>query len=411
MLAVGLVGTSTARADDCRVVTRANVAPCAVGASAAVRAEREGVAAASGRRTAAEPWFPSSPTLSLSAGQRVTGAAQATNYYASLSQELEIAGQRASRRRAADADVSARAHDVVATSRRVAASAYVAYFDALAASETAVVARRLESAGADIARVTRARADAGVASNLDAEVADAVHLRLAHGRVEAERVLRSSHATLATLLGRDALREQVTVLGTLDPLPAAEAAASAAKVGERPEVRALKEEERAHAARAEAFRRQRFPTITVQVFAQNDGFNERVIGGGIALPIPFPQPVGRTFAGEASEADALARQTSERANQTTRELSGELAQAVASYTSARAAAALYTDERLQRSEKLVGDIAREIESGRLAVRDAVLAQQQLVDVLRGRVEARRALSVASVELALAAGVVLEGGHP
>jgi cobalt-zinc-cadmium efflux system outer membrane protein len=53
-------------------------------------------------------------------------------------------------------------------------------------------------------------------------------------------------------------------------------------------------------------------------------------------------------------------------------------------------------------------MAAEVEAGRLAVRDAVVAQQQLMDVLRARVEARRALSVASVELALAAGVPLEG---
>ena len=45
----------------------------------------------------------------------------------------------------------------------------------------------------------------------------------------------------------------------------------------------------------------------------------------------------------------------------------------------------------------------------IAVWSDLLAQQQLIDVLRGAVETRRALCIASVNLAFAAGVPLEGG--
>jgi len=398
----------------CAAISRANLAACVVSASAMVVAEREGVAAAVGRRTAASPWFPANPTLAFTASRRGPSNDQAavTNYSASLAQEIEIAGQRASRRRAADADIAARTNDTVAATRKVAARGYVAYFDVLAARDALAMARRLEATGAQVARVTRARADAGVTSAVDAEVTEATALRLVRDRMEAERAVRVSLSILAALLGREPLRESVTASGALDPLAGSDAiAASAGMVAprDRPEVKALKDEQRAFEARAEAFRRSRFPTLTLQIFAQNDGYNERVFGGGIVVPLPLPQPVGRTYVGEAAESEAVARQSAARAEQMTRVISSELASAVATYESARAQAALYTPERITRTERILGDMATEIEAGRLAVRDAVVAQQQLMDLLRSQIDARRALSLASVDLALAAGVPLEAG--
>jgi outer membrane protein, heavy metal efflux system len=402
----------------CAVVSRSNVAACAVGASATVLAEREGIAAASGRRSAASPWFPSNPTLGVSAARRAGGAegqAPAFNYAASLAQEIEVSGQRASRRRAADAEVAARTNDTLATTRDVAARAYVAYFQVLASRDALAVARRLEGTGLQVARVTRARADAGVSSAVDAEVADAASLRLVRDRLEAERAERVAHATLAMMLGREPIHDGVVATGELAPLAGTDAVAlsatargAAQALRERPQVKALHDEKRAFEARAQGFRRARLPSFTLQLFAQNDGFNERVFGAGIAVPIPLPEPVGHTFAGEAAESEAVARQSAARAEHVTRVLSTELAVALAGYESASAQLALYTTERVSRTERVIADMAAEVEAGRLAVRDAVVAQQQLMDVLRGQIEARRAVALASVDLALAAGVPLEG---
>lgn len=397
----------------CTTVARTNVAACVLGASANVAAERAGKTAAEGRRTAAEPWFPSNPVLSFSAARRTGMNASATNVYGILSQEIEIAGQRASRRRAADAEIDARGADVVAQTRRVEAAAYTAWFRAVAARDATRIAERLEAQGADVARVTRARADAGVGSELDAEVAAAAALRFARDKVEASRQERVAAAALATLLGRDPGRELALEVDAraLEPLAGSDAAVarvSGSTALERPEVRALKLEERAHASRAEAFRRARFPTLTLQIFAQNDGFDEKVLGGGLALPLPLPQPLGRTYAGEAAEADALAQQTSFRASATARELSTELANAITAWQAAKSESALYTDDRVARAEKILADVAKEIEAGRLGVRDAVLAQRELTEVLRARIETRRALALASVDVLYASGAVLEG---
>ena len=397
----------------CAPVTRENVAACVVRASAAVRSDREATAAAAGRRVAPEPWFPSSPVLAVTLARRggSDGRGDTLNYTASLSQEIAIAGQRGAHRRAAEADVDARVQETTATARRVAAAGYVAYFDLVAARDSVEVARRLESTAQQIARVTRGRAEAGVASALDAEVADAASLRVTQARLDAERELRADAARLASLLGRDPLEQNIAVAGELEPLAGVDTIARSVSedlARQRPEVRALASDRRAYEAQAEAFRRARVPNLTFQLFSQNDGYNERVLGAGLSVPIPLPQPVGRLYDGEIREAEALARQTVAKSELLVRELSADLAAAVATYEGRRSETALFTQERVDRSERLLSELGKEIEAGRLPVRDALLAQQQLIDVLRGFVETRRALCVASVELALAAGVALEG---
>jgi cobalt-zinc-cadmium efflux system outer membrane protein len=397
----------------CASVTRENVARCVVRASAQVLAEREAIAAARARRTAVSPWLPSSPTLAFSIAHRAgsEGRSDALNYSASLSQELELTGRRASRIRAAEEEVDARKEQATDLARRVAAEGYAAYFEVIAARERALVVARLDATADQVARVTRGRAEAGIASPLDADVADAASLRAKQARLEAERELRSASARLASLLARDPERDTVPVAGALEPLSGLEEIlrSTAARAGrDRPLLRALASDRRAWEARAEAFRRARVPSLTVQAFAQNDGYNERVVGAGVSVPIPLPGPVGHLYAGEIREADAMARQSAARSEALRRELDMNLAIAATQYESRRAEAALFAPDRTERSARTLSEIATEIGAGRLSVRDAVVAQQQMIDALRGAVEARRALCLASIELAVAAGVPLEG---
>ena len=402
-----------ASADEgCSTLRRDNIVRCAVGSSAAVRVERENVAAAEGRKIAASPWFPSPPVLAASVARRAgtEGRSGTVNYYGTLGQEIEIAGQRPLRRKAAEADVAARGADVLTATRRAAASALVSYFEGIAARETLAIAQRVEASSRQIARVTAARAASGVAAPLDAEVAEAVSLRFVQSRIAAEREQQASGVELAVLLGRDPMHGVPEIEGPLEPLAGAEALAAKADpklVLQRPEIRARAFDQRAQEARAEAYRRARVPNLTLQLFAQNDGYDEKVFGAGLLVPIPLPHPVGRMYIGEIAEAEALARRNARGGELSVRELSGELAIAAIAYRTRRAEAELYPRERVARAEGILSDIAKEIDGGRLPVRDALLAQQQLIDVVRGGVETRRALCLASVDLTLAAGVPLE----
>ena len=150
------------------------------------------------------------------------------------------------------------------------------------------------------------------------------------------------------------------------------------------------------------------PNLTLSAFVQRDGFDELVFGGGLSIPIPLPHPVTRTNAGEIAEASALARKAGAEAEAVRRKVSGELAAAVAEYTSRKAEVGAFTADRIARAEKSLANIAAEISAGRIALKDAAAAQQALAEVLASYFAAKRALCLASVEVAKAGGLAVEG---
>jgi cobalt-zinc-cadmium efflux system outer membrane protein len=111
--------------------------------------------------------------------------------------------------------------------------------------------------------------------------------------------------------------------------------------------------------------------------------------------------------GEIAEAEALAAQAATEAERVRRDLRLALANALAAYETRHEAVAAYAPERATRAEQDMAAMAQEIEAGRLSVREAIVAQGLFVELLQARLEARRALCLASVELARAAGLPLE----
>lgn len=404
---------SAQEAGDCSTrITRSNVVPCALTASLTVRGEQKTVDALQGRRTATGLFLPSNPVLSLSGGRRTVGGGipDAINWYATLSQEIELAGQRASRVRAADAAIVAQEKRVLLSKRETAALAWSAFFEALGAREQQRLTERLLAMTDRMGVVARARAEKGVSATLDADLAEAATLRLLQLKLAADRSVAATGAHLTFLLGRDPSTGVVGVEGDLVPLSGLpDARAGVTSLAQRPEVQVADAERDAMLSRAEAFRRSRVPNPIVSVFVQNDGFNERVLGLGLAIPIPLPAPVGRTYAGEIAEADALAQRLEIERTRVERELRLEIADALATYTAHRLAVEALTPERMRRAEDSLRDLQVEIEAGRLGVREALVAQQTLIELLQASIAQRRALCLASVDLARALGIPLEGG--
>lgn len=398
----------------CTPINRANLVHCAMEASLVSKAQRQGLEAIEGRQEAASPVLPSNPVLALSGARRESaGQGPVINWYATLSQEIEISGQRAAKKRAADAEKEAQEKTVTMTEREVAAAAWRAYFEAIAAREAVRLSEELEALTGKVAAATKAAADKGLLSGVEADVADVMHLRVVQEKLAATRREKQATAALSSLMGLDPRRAAV-VEGELIPLADVEAFAAKQNpraLDERPEVQALEAAGRAQEARASMYRRARVPNPTLSVFVQNDGFNERVFGLGLSLPIPLPQPVGRTYAGEIIEADALARRSKTQADEARREIRLELANAIAAYASLRAQNEIYTADRMGRAEQSLRAITTEIEAGRLAVRDALLSQQALMDLRRVALDAKTNLALGSVDLAQTAGYPLERGAP
>lgn len=399
---------------DCQArVTRSNVVQCALAASLVVRGEQQELVAARARKTAASPLLPSNPTLLVSAARRNSATQEATNWYASLNQEVEIAGQRGVRRDAAEAGITAQSQRVLLSRRETAAAASTAFFEALAARDEQNLADRLTVTADAVAVAARARADRGLIATVDADVADAVAVKVLQAKLAAARRLAVANADLSVLLGLDAARAPA-VEGELAPLSevvVALATRGANPVGARPELLALEAERRASSLRADAFRRSRIPNPTLSLLAQSDGFQERVLGAGIAFPLPLPGNVGRTYRGEIAEAEAVAARAATDRDRTARKLRADVATTAQAFTSRTEEVAAFSADRIARAEASLTSLGEEVKAGRLAARDAAIAQQALIELLRANVEARRAWCLASVDLALALNLPLEKVSP
>ena len=393
----------------CARLTRENVIACALASSPSVRAQEYAAHASDARREAASPWLPANPVASVSVGRRAPSTLYTS---ATLAQEVAIAGQRGARIDVASAEHVGEEYRLVVARRRVASDAWLAYFDVLAAEEELRLASALESTGRRLVEAVTERADKGLVPPVDADLADAAALRMMRMRLAAERRTRAARADLATRVGIDPSLP-VAVEGQLEPLPAVDALArtalGAGRTATPPAVAALEAEQRAASARAVLYRRMRVPNLTFSAFTESKGPDEQVLALGVSLPIPLPQPLGRTFSGEIAESEALAERARAEADGLRRARRLALVTSLGAYDSRRTERDAFTPERMRRAEQTLATLAAETEAGRLAIREAVLLQQQLIELLHAGLEARHMLCIASVELARAAEAPLEGG--
>lgn len=401
---------------DCRGdLTPGAVVRCALAASPAIRAAEAEADAAAGRREAARPLLPSNPSIQVSlAGRRgLLNGERDVNIYGQLAQEIEIAGQRRRRIAAADAELAGIRRRVDAVRRELAALALSHYYEALAAAEQRALLDRMVTAAAALIDLAETGERAGLTSQLGADVVAAQLVRLRQQQIDAGRRLTAANVQLAALLGHDPIHPPVRAAGALAPLPVPEDSDALAAAAEerRAELAVLTAERDFHARRVDALRRARAPNPSLILYAQRDGFAERVLGGGFALPIPLPHPLGRTHAGEIAEARALVRRAEADREQLRRVVRAEVAVAAAALQARRAELAAFDPARLARAEQHLAALAQEMAIGRLPIRDAVVMQQTLLDYLLAHIEARRAVCLAAVELARAAGALPEVGVP
>jgi cobalt-zinc-cadmium efflux system outer membrane protein len=394
-----LLFATRARAETaCATLTRENVGPCAVAASPDVRAAALTVTARQAEIGRARVLLPSNPTLGLSFAGRRSAEDSAFNAYAQLGQEIEIGGQRGARGREAEARVGASEATKVVVARDIAADALTAYFEVLAAREEVALLRRVETLATRVADVARAQAKAGAGSELDADVAEAQAQKRTQSRMVTEGKAAAAEVRLSRLVGQTA----IVVDGKLEPLVSARQQPSA-------RVLALQKEAVALDAQASVLSRSRMPNVTVSVFAQSDGFRERVLGAGLSVPIPLPEPLGRSRASDIAVVRAEADATRAEAEAKRAGLSRE-ADAQQAETDALVRAAASIDEaRASRAEASLGKLAEEVEKGRLQAREAFVAQDALTEMLGQRITAKREACLASVKLAALRGAPLDRG--
>ncbi|MDW8282246.1 MAG: TolC family protein [Myxococcales bacterium] len=391
-------------------LSRAEVVVCALQQATEVRRARQELAGLMGQRQAAGTWLPDRPVASLALAERVPPGGtegRVLNWYLSLVQEVEIAGQRSWRLEVADARLAAGLRRLAAAEREAAAGALSAYYTALAAQEEVHLGRELKAVGERLSALAVARAGQSLLSAVEADVAQAEGLRLGLVLPEAERRLGAAQAALGALLGLEALPRLAGSLDDLPPPPPEEDAEAlvARALVLRGEPAAADAEARAQQAQVQLLRRARVPNLVLGFTAQRDGFDERVLGGSLALALPLPWPLGPSLAGEIAAARAAVAQAETERERVRRQVSWEVRSALAASRAYAEELRLYAPGLLQRAPLQLRALGEAWASGQLPLREALLWQRSLIEVLQAHVRTRLGVALGRVQLLRAAGLL------
>lgn len=385
-------------------LSRSDVVRCALSQNLDVRRARQELGVIAGRRIGAGLLLPANPVAAFTGGNR-TSPDRPGNFFdwtASLSQEFEIAGQRRTRLRVVDGEAAAQIRRVAVAEHNTAAVALAAYFDVLAARETQALSTDLSAIAEGLRLFAEERVKANLMAPVDADVLIAETARVGELRLEAERRAADASAVLASLLGRTP-SEPISISGTLDVADLRPPSQSLIELTERAlslrgEVAAAEADRGVAMAQIAALRRARVPNPTVRAYYQRDDFADQIIGGAIDLPLPLPGPLGHLNTGEIASARARSEQMDTTVEQVRRQVRREVVAADTAVRTRAAALTLYRPAQLARARGEIAALREGLMTRQLSVREAMLAQRSLIDLLQADIAARLAYAQAIVEL-------------
>ena len=145
-------------------------------------------------------------------------------------------------------------------------------------------------------------------------------------------------------------------------------------------------------------RRVRIPNPTISAFAAREEIDDRVLGVGLSIPIPLPEPVGRTRSGEIAEALGQLRAAEASAELVRRRVRLEVSRAIAAFRARQSAAGLIAPDLVTRAHADLNSLREAMKTRQLTLREGLLWQRNLIDLLQADIDARLGRALAWLEL-------------
>jgi cobalt-zinc-cadmium efflux system outer membrane protein len=177
----------------------------------------------------------------------------------------------------------------------------------------------------------------------------------------------------------------------------------------RGELAAAEAERHVLEQRLSVVRRERVPNLTVSAFAERSELADQIMGVGLSIPLPLPSPIGRTRAGEIAEIIGNIRAAESSLELVRRRVRVEVARASAAYEARTEASALFAGDLVNRARADLRALGEGIASRQLSLREALVSQRSLIELLQTDIDTRLARALAWVELRRVAGLPLLPG--
>jgi outer membrane protein, heavy metal efflux system len=345
---------------------------------------------AEAERTAASPLFPEEPIVSGAAGRRRGSGdgGEGWDFEVGLDQRVEIAGQRGTRRDAAERTGERVEAEIAGERWRVHQRVHLAFHAALVARERALAATRLREFSERLVEVANKRLTAGDISRLQVRVAEGELAMARERQIADQQQYAAARLVLAETTGWPANNPPAPA-GALDAprdTPAADRLVRTARV-RHPQLVQL----RAAVGEAEAKRRvavrETWPDIDLGVSLAR----EADVGDGevdIALfRIGIPLPLFRQNRGERARAAAEVRVAEAERDAEAAMLDSRVRRAASAVNAAAARVRAYGSEIVPRFQENLDLLVRAFELGEVDVLNVLVARERFLEVQRAVLDA------------------------
>ena len=342
----------------------------------------------------------SNPTASYSREQVYGGPAASAENYVELSQAVDISGRRSLRGQAGDRRVEAARERGVSTRLGVETEVRSSFYEVVAGEARLAALRDSLRRVERLAEATAQREKAGDASGYDRMRLERERESVAARAAAQDGQLERARARLEGLLGVTA---PVRVAGTLLPADAPPPTETlVAKIGARPDLKALGEEAGAGDLEARAAGRWWIPDLTLTAGYKGVGVAGEQLNGyvaGIAIPLPvFDRNQDEAARAEGRSRQARGRLTLE-TDMATADVRGLRIQAARLADAARR----FRSDATATSSRLLATAEAAYRGGELGVLELVDAQRSALDADLQAIDLESAARRARIDLALASG--------
>lgn len=300
-------------------------------------------------------------------------------YEATLSQEVEWAGQRGLRIDAAEIGVARAERSVANAARRTLADVSTAFYAALAAERRLVVTTELLGLNERLLQAVRTQVREGEISVMEANLGE-IEVGRARARVlSARRAATSARLELGRLVGI-APSEELRVEPEVPAAPPVEAldpeALMAAALERRPDLAAASTAVRQAETLTRLARREAIPNLRIAALAEREGTGgEPRIGIGVGLPLPLWD----RNQGLIARRRALSKQAALTLEATALRVRTEVIDAYRSYVAATQEARVFEEDVLEPARTNQDLLETAYQAGKIDLAALVLLRNQLLD--------------------------------
>jgi len=347
----------------------------------------------------------------LEGAERDGAGGSTTDRGVTLSQQIEIAGQRGKRAAAGEAAQAAAVRRFERRRQEVIADVEQAFALALGAWDLMEVAAADVALTRNLLEFERRRLEAGAISQIQLNVARATAGRSERRHQETRAEWFAARSRLAEAAGLDPSRPPIPV-GSLSPPPAEIAALESlvsTALARRADLDSLKQEQERARRQLKLERSLAVPDLRLGAFNGRDE-GDSITGVGLGLVIP----VFNRNKGGIVEARAAVDRTGAETRNVELAVLQEVTEARARLEAAAAARDALSELVVGTLEDSLDLLRRSMEAGKVSATDVLVLRRELVEGQREYVQAAVEAWVARVELELATGGVIlpaSGGEP